>query len=404
MNDSVKPRVSLWFWPVNVALASLSLMSSSIMLPAMPHIAEGLNTSQGMVQLTVTAFLVGNAISQLFGGMLSDRHGRRTVALFGAALWTLSCLGAALVPSIEWLLAARLLQALGGAAGLVVSRAIVRDLFDRQSSARAMALLMLANSVIPNLSPLFGGYLDLWCGWRWIFVACAMLGVVTWLATLAIFPNIRPARRDTVVHPLVSMAQDFGSLILNRGFLAFGLSTFLLSWGSFAMNVAGPILYFERFGVPTHQYGVYLLIWTGGWVGGLVVFSRLTVRLGLERVIDIGQTITLLSGIWVLAMALQGADSALLFAFAFALSCIGQSGTLPNCNAGAISISPRIAGAAAGLQGFLQILGGVAGTVTMFALGSTQALPLSAVLFGSSAASFVCWLLLRRHALASGRS
>jgi DHA1 family bicyclomycin/chloramphenicol resistance-like MFS transporter len=391
------------FWPANVLLASHTLMSSSIILPALPHMALDLNTTQGMIQPTVTAFLLGNAISQLFAGMLSDRYGRRAVALWGTAVWTTACAAAALAPDIESLLAIRLMQALGGAAGLVVSRAIVRDLFDRQNSARALALLMMANSLVPNIAPLAGGYIDLWFGWRWIFVVCAIIGVCAFVAVFAVFPRLTPSRTEAG-NPLASMAADFTALLTNRGFLAFGVSTLILSWGNFAIMVAGPILFIDRFGVPSHQYGLYILVWCAGWILGLIVSSRLIVRFGLERLIDAGMAVSVAGTLWTLGLALGGPTDPRLYALSFALATVGIAWTLPNSNAGAISVAPHIAGAAAGLLGFLQIFGGVAGTVTMFALGGGDALPLGAVLTLSAIAAAAVWFLLRRHAVASGRS
>jgi DHA1 family bicyclomycin/chloramphenicol resistance-like MFS transporter len=396
-----RPQPLRRFWPVNVLLASIALMSSSIYLPALIHIAADLDTSIGMLQLTVTTFLLGNAISQLFAGMLSDRYGRRTVALWGVAVWSLSCLAAALVPNIESLLAVRVLQAMGGAAGLVVSRAVVRDLFDRQNSARAMALLMVANSIVPNLSPLLGGYIDLWLGWRWIFVFCAIVGAITWLLVRAVFPETSIIRRDTG-GALRGMAHDFRQLATHRGFLAFGLTAFLLSWGNFALLVTGPALFIDRLGVAPQHYGYYVLIYCAGWVAGLLMSSRMTVRFGLERMIDFSLVIGVAASLGTLALALAGVQSATAFALAFAILSLGLAWTLPNTNAGAISVAPHIAGAAAGLVGFLQIGGGMAGTVTMFALPPGDPVTLAIVILASTIAASAAWLILRRAAYASG--
>lgn len=173
-------------------LTALDAMAIDMYLPGMPQIAADLGVSAGRIQQTLSVFLVGLAIGQALYGPLLDRFGRRLPLLAGVAIFALGSVAAALAPSVEWLLAARFVQALGAAAGLVAPRAIVADLCDVTESSRIFSLLMQIMMIAPILAPIMGGYLLGWGSWRLVFWVLAGLGVAGWLWGLRSLPDSLP--------------------------------------------------------------------------------------------------------------------------------------------------------------------------------------------------------------------
>lgn len=197
------------------ALAGLTPLSVDMYLPAIPSIAADLGARVEAVQLTISTFLIGFAIGQMFYGPLADSFGRKPVILFGLALFTLASVGCLLADNLPFLLFFRLLQAIGGAAGAVVVNALLRDLFQGEEVVRAMTLVILTSTLAPLVAPLLGGVLLHW-GWTSIFGVLVVLGGLLWLAILTLLPETlnaehrQPLRWRTVL-------SNYGLVLRRRG-------------------------------------------------------------------------------------------------------------------------------------------------------------------------------------------
>jgi MFS transporter, DHA1 family, multidrug resistance protein len=336
-----------------VAISAVGPLALNIFVPSMPGLQSEFGVSYGVVQLTLTLYIIGMAVCQLAYGPLSDRFGRRPVLLAGMALFVAASVLAAFATSIAMLIAARLLQAIGGASGLVLSRAIVRDLYDRDRSASVLGYITMAFVVAPMLAPTVGGLLDQVAGWRSIFVLLALLGAVALAATWHKLPetnrNLAPSIR------LAGLASGYMSLLRMPSFLAYGFTLGFSSAVFFAFVAGAPYVMVVVLGFQPLDYGLWFMIVSLGYMFGNFLSGRYSQRLGTDRMVTIGNLFTLAAGLAGLAAALAGAISPLTLFLPMLFAALGNGLTIPNATAGAISVNASMVGTAAGLAGFLQM-------------------------------------------------
>src|SRR6185369_4180025 len=238
------------------ALTAFSAMSIDMYLPAFPQIARDLKVPLGTVQLSISAFLFGSAAGQLFYGPLADRYGRRRPLLWGLALYILSTIGCALVHTGEGLLFWRVVMAVGGGAGMVISRAVVRDLYDTAEAARMFSLLMLVMGAAPILAPIVGGQLLLITGWRGIFAFLGLFGLISLAAAAVALPESLPAERR-IRHNFAGMAAVYGQLLRNRRYLRYAIALGCVAGVNFSYISGAPFLFIELHGVSPQHFGLY---------------------------------------------------------------------------------------------------------------------------------------------------
>jgi DHA1 family bicyclomycin/chloramphenicol resistance-like MFS transporter len=336
-----------------VAISAVGPLALNMFVPSMPGLRSEFGVSYGVVQLTLTLYIIGMAVCQLAYGPLSDRFGRRPVLLAGMALFVVASLLAAFATSIAMLIAARLLQAIGGASGLVLSRAIVRDLYDRDRSASVLGYITMAFVVAPMLAPTVGGLLDQVAGWRSIFVLLALLGAVAFAATWHKLPetnrNLAPSIR------LAGLASGYMALLRMPSFLAYGLTLGFSSAVFFAFVAGAPYVMVVVLGFQPLDYGLWIMIVSLGYMFGNFLSGRYSQRLGTDRMVTIGNLFTLAVTLAGLAAALAGAISPLTLFLPMLFAALGNGLTIPNATAGAISVNASMVGTAAGLAGFLQM-------------------------------------------------
>ena len=368
-------------WPLLVllmAMTALGPVSLNILVPALPQLATLLTSDIGTVQLTLSLFLLSLATAQLLLGPLSDRFGRRPVILGGLALAALASVAGIWADSVLTLIGARIVQAFGAATGIVVGRAIIRDLFDRERAASMIGLVTTAMVLAPMLAPTIGGVLDTAFGWQSIFVFLAVVnfGVLAWAA--GTLPETRPTRTDPS-----NLWRDWRDLAASRAFFgyvlcgAFGTSQFFTFIGG------GPHIVVTMMGRSSAEYGLWFVITSIGYMSGNFIASRLSQRLGVHRMIVWGIIVELVGGIVALGITAAVPDHgpAALFLPQVLLS-IGNGLLLPNCIAGAISIRPKAAGAASGITGFTQMAVGAAAaqSVTIVLAGAASPMPMQVMI------------------------
>lgn len=342
-------------------MSAIGPMALNIFMPSMPGLARHFRVDYGLVQLTLTFYLIGLGLAQLVYGPLSDRYGRRPVLLWGLGIFCVGSLLCALAPSIEMLMIGRAFQAIGGCSGLVLGRAIIRDLYDRDRSAAMIGYVTMAMSLAPMFSPALGGYLDTLFGWRASFAFCALAGIIVLISVIFTLP-------ETLAEPglgegIGAMLRGYGSLLRSPAFCGYALQTAFTSGMFFAFIAGAPFVVVTVMGEPPSSYGLWFMIVSVGYFAGNFCTGRFAVRLGVDRMIAIGAVIGLFG---VLALAAIGWLGLLTLPGLFlpmAVVALSNGLTLPNGTAGAVSVNPRAAGAAAGLSGALQMLVGAGAAV-----------------------------------------
>jgi DHA1 family bicyclomycin/chloramphenicol resistance-like MFS transporter len=375
-------------------LSAVAPFATDLYLPAFPAMTTELQTSATTVQLTLTAFLVGVTVGQLVFGPLSDRFGRVPPLVAGAALCVLASAAAVLAPTVGVLIAARLLQGLGGAAGMVISRAVISDLATGKPAARAFSLMMIVGGVAPVVAPLLGGLLTGPIGWRGLLAIVLGLSVVMLVAVLAVIRETHlRSRRDE----LRAERQATGSplrALRSRTFLGYTAVFGFAFAVMMAYISASPFLYQEMIGFGTVEYGIAFGINALALMGISVLSAKLTERHSVRGVLSLGIVLVLASTV---AFAVIVATGAPVIALAVPLfTAVGSLGlVLGNATALALGAVPSAAGSASAVLGALQF--GLAALVSPLVSigGSATAAPLAIVMLAAAVIAVVALLAAR---------
>jgi DHA1 family bicyclomycin/chloramphenicol resistance-like MFS transporter len=322
-----------------------------VFVPALPQAAAEFGVSTGAMQLTISLYVLGLAVGQLGYGPLSDALGRRPVLLAGLALYSLAGLAAALAPDVRFLIGARMLQALGGCAGLALGRAMVRDTSGPKESASRLAMLNLAVSVGPGVAPLIGTVLSEWLGWRSVFVLLCAMGGSTTLLALWRLPETGSQVRG---RGLGALARDYRQLIASPSFLGFALGGGCATTSWYAYLAALPFV-FVQLGRPPHEAGICYVILVAGTSVGNVVANRLVARIGIGRLMLMANALGVFGAALFLGTVLAGKLTLFMAVFGPLLFAIGVGVASPLALTKALSVNPKVIGSAAGLYGFSQM-------------------------------------------------
>jgi DHA1 family bicyclomycin/chloramphenicol resistance-like MFS transporter len=380
-----------------IAMTAIGPLSLNILVPAVPGLAATFAADPAYVQLTISLYLFGLATSQLALGPLSDRYGRRPVVLAGLTLTALASTAAIFAASIDALIVARVVQALGASTGVVIGRAIIRDLYARERAASMIGLVTTATVVAPMIAPLIGGVLDTAFGWQaiFVFVAAASVLVLSW-AVVAL-PETRAERGS---EPAAHFRNDLAALARNAPFIGYVLAASLGSAAFFSFLGGGPYVVVGIMGRSSAEYGLWFAFAALGFMAGNFTVARMSHRFGIDAMIYCGIAIEFAGAVLALAVAefWFAAGPAIIFLPQMVIG-FGNGILLPNSIAGAVSVRPQAAGTAAGLTGFTQMaMGACAAQFTGWALvGATDARPLMLTMLAVVAATAVAFPLLARR-------
>jgi DHA1 family bicyclomycin/chloramphenicol resistance-like MFS transporter len=369
------PRAPIWL----LALITFSgTLAMHIFVPALPYVASDLGTTNAAAQLTLSFYIAGLALGQLVYGPVSDHFGRRPVLIVGMAVYAIAGLVALLSPTITTLIGARLLQALGGCAGLVLGRAIVRDQASGEDAARKLSLMNLILMVGPGLAPMLGALMASLSGWRSIFIALCALGVGNLILIWRLLPESGGGRG----HDMGSVMRAYRGLVRSRRFLGYAIGGGCATTCIYAYIAAAPFILVNQLHRPPGEVGIWLAVnIAGAWVGSLAA-SRLVGKVRTRRLMVWGNALSCVSGAVFLAAALGGALTLPLTVVTMFILTFGAGVASPTALSEALSVNPGVAGSASGLYGFAQMGIGALCTGLPGAIGN-PAIGAGAVLLGT---------------------
>jgi DHA1 family bicyclomycin/chloramphenicol resistance-like MFS transporter len=376
--------------PLLVAVTALGTIGLHMFIPALPATAHALGAPAGLVQMTITLYILGLAVGQSVYGPLSDRHGRRPLLIGGMALYVLASVGAALASDVNQLIAARVVQALGACAGLVLGRAILRDGISTEKAAGAMAMLMTAVTVSPALAPPLGGYLTAWFGWHATFVFLAIAGGALLLAVVLVLPEtLRAPIPDASIR---STFASYAKLARLRVFRLYTLGSCCATTSLYGFLSASPFIFVNLLHRPEKEVGLYYLVMFLAVAAGAFASSRLVRRVAPRRLARLGAAVQLVGAAALLAGALfgdlsgemSGMRGVAMVLGPVVLICIGGGIAGPNASVLAISADPQRIGAASGFFGTLQMVFGALCTAVVSIGPVTSVVPTAILLLAAA--------------------
>jgi len=346
--------------------SGLGLVASTIYVPSVPAIAQALHTSVGRVQFTFAAYLLAFAVGMLVLGPLSDRFGRRRTVLGGLGLGAVASLICAVSPTVEILIAARVLQGIGACAGFVVGRALTRELWGPSAAAQVIAGRAIATTLMQASAPVLGGLLQSWIGWRANFAVVAVLACFGIVLMVSFMPDRGADPRQPM--GCLPILASYRALITTRCFIGYAFAAAGAHAGFHIFAAGGPAVLISKFGVAPEKYGLYAVLPPLGFLFGSFLSNRLTNRLGVNGMIAIGAMVLIPAGLLMLALAVLHISGPFIIIGPMIFVCCGSGLITPNAAAGSLGADPRTVGAAAGLGSFIQMTG-AAGATAALSLG-----------------------------------
>lgn len=360
-------------------LTALGPLAIDMYLPAFPAIANGLSTTPGHVERTLATYLFGLAMAQLFYGPFADRYGRKKPLIAGLLIFIVASIGCAFTTNIEHLTWWRIAQAFGGAAGLVIPRAVIRDNFDTRDASKALSVLLLVMGVTPILAPILGGQVLIFANWRWIFGIMAGCGVVLLVAVVA---TMRESLKPHRIIPLgfAIIGRNYLALLRHKQFMCYSLAGGFGSAGMFAYIAGSPRIFIEVFDVEPQYFGFFFGVNAAALIIASQVSARLLNRHSPQFLLKRAQISFALMTLTGLGLTLTGTITLPLLMVCLAGFMASQGFVNPNAAALALTQQGKRLGVASALMGTLQMLCGATAGLTVSLWQAPSALPLTGTL------------------------
>lgn len=369
-----------------MALGTLGQLALNIVLPSLPAIGEDLDIAAGSERLVLSVFLIGFASGQLLVGPLSDRFGRRRILIPGLLLYAVLGGGAALTASIDWLLAARLFQGLGAAAGFVIARAIARDVFQGAALVRIFGLLTLTMGIVPGIAPIIGGFVQEYVGWEANMAITMVIGGIMFVLCLVAMPETGTPNTTTIAPTAVAL--NYMSILRDRTFRRFALTNALALGSLYAFHAGGPELMIKQLGLSPSNFGFLAFLHSSAYMAGAASVSALSARIKTPSTVIIASALAMCaSGFAMLTLSLTGHASVVtimvfMVVFGFSLGVI-----LPLGVAGSLSPFKTSAGTATALLGALQMSAGACASAVVAAFPDIPGIAFPIVMIVMTAAA-----------------
>jgi len=381
-------------------LVSFAPMTIDLYLPAFPIMARDLMTDAESIQLTLSVYMVGYALAQTIFGPVSDRFGRKPTIMFGTCIYLVASVACALATSVEQLIVFRLFQSIGAAAGPVVARAVVRDMFTREEAARMYSVVTTVVAIAPVIAPVLGGFIVVWLGWRanfWIltgFGASAMLLVIVMLPETNKTPDPSATR-------ISQMLANFASMLSSRTYAGYVLTIIGNFSGLFAYLLGASFVLVDQLGMSPTAFGLSFGFASVGFMSGAFLGSRIVRYVGIERMCLMGTFCTAAGGALVFALIWSDVISIWSIILPTVVYFFGMGMSQPNIQAGAISPYPHMAGAAASLLGLAQYVSAGLLSMALAIFAFDQTFLLATIMGTSGVFAFVVfvamiWLPMKR--------
>ena len=375
-------------------LSGIGPFSTDLYLASMPDIGASLQATPAQVQLTISLYLVGFALGQIVYGPVSDRYGRKRVLLAAVAIYCIASIACVFATSIEMLIAARLLQAIGGCGAIVLPRAIVRDLYSGARAGREMAVIAMVMGLAPLLAPILGGVLQTWFGWRSSFIVMAVVGIEAVALVWWYLPETLKNPLGEMVTP-ASILQSYRIVLREPTFVAHLLLTALAYAGLFAWISGAAFVLQDIYHFTALGFAVVFTLASAFFLIGTSTAAKLVMRYGVSTIIGAGSVLLAVGGLTMVAVLALRLDHPFALVGAAAIYIAGLGLMLPQAIAAAINPFPERAGAASSLLGFVQQLAAsLCGVLVGHQLGAS-AWPIAIPMALGGCATLVCWFLTR---------
>lgn len=376
------------------AASGLSPFGVTILVPLLAGIAEQFNAGFGRVQFLISSYLLGLAIAQPFTGFLCDRFGRRSVMLWGFAIFVAASTLAAFATSLDGLILLRFLQAAGVSVGTVASRAVVRDTRGAAGAAETLSYIVAAMGIAPILAPIAGGFLGSIGGYQSVMLTSAAIGVLVLLWSFISFPetldagHARPRWADWM--------KNYRTLLTSGSFMAYSLVFGFIQGSFFAFLAVGSIVFSQEFGMSERAFGLVWGILAIAYVLSAVVSGRLTREYGSDRVVGSSIFVALAGGWLMFGLAWLAGTSLPGILIPLALVMVAAGGILPGALTGAVNAHPEMAGTASGISSAVGIVVGGMFTVIAGFIYNGEFLPVASLVAASVSLTAITWWLVQR--------
>lgn len=375
-------------------LMGFASISTDLYLPAMPAIGRALGADAGAMEWTVSGYLIGFSMGQLFWGPIGDRYGRKLPIAIGLVLFVIGSAGCAMADNIWSMIGWRVLQASGACAGVVLARAMVRDLYEGRRAAQMMSTLLTAMAIAPLFGPIIGGQILALAGWRATFWALVGIGFATLVALFTLPETLPPAGRQRA--PLFDSLKSYVGLLRHRAFLSHAGAGALFYSGMFAYIAGTPAAYIGYYRVPADRYGLLFAIGVVGIMGGNFANSRLVARWGGSALLLRGAAVAALSGILLTATTAIGWGGLTGLVLPLFLFVSATGFIVANSISGALAGFPEQAGLASALVGAIQYGSGILGSAVAGVFADSTPRPMAWVIAASGIGCLACAMTLRR--------
>lgn len=335
-------------------LTALGPLSTDMYLPSLPAIAKAFNADTASTQLTLSLFLAGFAVGQIFYGPLSDRYGRKPVLLGGFAIFLVATILCSFAPSIDVLTGLRFMQALGASGPIVLARAVVRDLYDGPRAAKEMSRMGTVMGLVPAVAPIAGGFSQAWFGWEMSFFITFLLGLVLCLIVFFALPETN-ANKSAQPISMMSILRGYGALLHHRGYRTYVALSALTYGGLFAFISGSSFVLQKVYGLGAIPYGLAFGGVVLGYIGGTLIAQRIVGKRGLEGTIKVGVMCLAAGGLIMQAFVLVGTQSIFEIILPMALYTCGVGLVMPQSMAGAMQPFAQKAGTASSFLGLVQM-------------------------------------------------
>jgi DHA1 family bicyclomycin/chloramphenicol resistance-like MFS transporter len=399
LNSNVHTRATsrtgrLWIAIILGALTAFGPLSLDMYLPSLPELAKDLHSSPSLAQLSLTACLVGLAVGQLVAGPLSDVRGRRLPLIIGLSLYVITSFLCSISPSIETLIVLRFIQGLGGSAGVVVARAMVRDMYSGTELTKFFALLMLVNGVAPIAAPIAGAQLLRFTSWPGVFIVLGVIGLVMLASVLFGLRETLPVSQRSG-GGLKNTLSTYGRLLRDRMFMGYAVSQGLVFAAMFAYIAGSPFVIQDLFGASPQMFSLIFAVNGLGIIITGQVTGRLASRFGETKLLVAGLIYATTGGLLLLAMIALGAG---LYVILVPLFMVVSSVGIVSTAAFSLAMQKQgqAAGSASALQGLLSLIGGALVAPLVGLGGSGTALPMGIVIAVADVGAILCYVLMIR--------